>query len=783
MLMPFVGSATHLVGGCIELKRNGGNSYTLTVKIIRDCENGNNNAYFDGNIAVGIFEKGTHKIMNEFTIPFNKINDDTLVFTGANCVNIVTGCTHIGVYTANITLNANTYNSNNGYYLSWQRCCRNNIIDNIINPQSAAMTLYTEVPNLKTVNNSTPHYTNNPNTLLCTNTLFEYNMNFEDEDGDELRYSLIEPINGLLASSQPFSNVALAGPYPNVVWKNTYSNNDAIHGLVPLSIDAKTGKISCNPSNVGIYVTSIRVEEYRFGVKIGELRLELQITVTVCPNNPPVSSITKDGLIVMEDTITISIPDSVCFKIRGFDPSDSLFMRITSDLLDTLMVYRPIFDTLTVGDKLVETTICWQSACEHEKLSKGIPFFVYVYDNGCPIPRNVESRFWVKFSPMPLVNSTDLLCMSLVNNAETFVYYGDSTNPVDPFFEGYLVYKGINYQNYSVIDTIRNKTERVFHDRNTPNYGSINYTYFMRGMNKCGNFGPSSDTLSTFEQLSYIPQRQSLKHVTVVDNDHLELEWPVSNERDFAKYFLYKTIRGRSKYELLATFEEVNETKFVDKAVNVADTSYCYYVVMKDTCENMGPVGLAACSIVLKGRSVQFMNYLGWQDYIGWAEGVGQYEVFRSDLATPFAKTSQTSATKLTFLDDKLNLNEGLFFYYILAKQFNNGGSTPFTDAESMSNSIELYQPPIVYTPNVFSANGDGLNDEFKWLPVFVKDFQIQIYNRWGQMIFETKDKNQPWDGKVNGNAVGADVYFYRMRYTGWEGSDKTQSGNFTVLR
>jgi gliding motility-associated-like protein len=645
------------------------------------------------------------------------------------------------------------------------------------------MTLYTEVPNLKTVKNSTPHYTSNPNTLLCVNNLFEYNMNFVDDDGDELRYSLIEPINGWLDKNDPVSNTPTAGPYPNVVWGSTYNNNDAIHGDVPLTIHPSTGKITCNPSAAGIYVASIRVEEFRFGVKIGELRFELQMTVTVCPNNPPVSSISKDGMIVMEDTVYVNIPDSFCFKVRAVDPSDSLYLRISSDSLDSLMIHKPYFDTLSSGYKLVETTICWQGSCEHEKFQKTVPFYVHVYDNGCPISRKVDSKIWVKFRPMPLVNSTDLLCMSLVNNAETFVYYGDSTDPADPYFDSYLVYKGINYQNYSVIDTIPNKLGRVFHDRNTPNYGSINYTYFMRGLNKCGNFGPSSDTLSTFEQLSFVPQKQYLKYVTVVDNDHLELEWPASTERDFAKYFLYKSTRGKNKFDLLATFEDVNETKFIDNNVKVSDTSYCYYLVMKDTCENIGPNGLIACSMVLRGRSSQFTSHLNWQDYLGWEEGVGLYQVHRSDPASPFAKIGQSDSLRITYIDDKLNLNEGLFYYYIVAKQFDNGTSVPFTDAESMSNTIELYQPPIVYTPNAFSANGDGLNDEFRWLPVFVKDFHIQIYNRWGQMIFETNNKNQPWDGKVNGNEVSADVYFYRMRYTGWEGSDKSQTGNFTILR
>ena len=139
--------ATHLVGGMIELKWNGGDSYTIRVKVLRDCENGNPGAYFDDPITVGIFEKGTNAKKAEFSLNFFSNNDDTLSFTGENCANIITGCTHIATYSKNVTLNSNIYNSNNGYYLSWQRCCRNGIINNIFNPGDASMALYTEVPN------------------------------------------------------------------------------------------------------------------------------------------------------------------------------------------------------------------------------------------------------------------------------------------------------------------------------------------------------------------------------------------------------------------------------------------------------------------------------------------------------------------------------------------------------------------------------------------------------------------------------------------------------------
>lgn len=790
LLLPLLWSnqslATHLVGGCIELKWNGGDSYTITVRILRDCENGNPNAYFDQTIAVGIFEKNTNIKKTQFTLSFSQFNpdDDTLKFTGANCANIVTGCTHIGTYRTIVTLNSNTYNSNNGYYLSWQRCCRNGIINNIINPGDAAMTLYTEVPNLRLVKNSSPHYTNNPNTLLCANNLFEYNMDFVDDDGDELKYSFIDPINGHLDRNQPSSGTSTPGPYPNTVWQMGYGNNNAINGTVPLSIDATTGKISCNPSSPGVYVASIRVEEFRFGIKIGEVRLELQLTVTICPNNPPLSSVTTiNNQILTTDTIFIPIPDSVCFKVRGVDQTDSIYLYISCDSLDSSIKDRPIFDTLTTGYRSVETTICWKSSCDLEKLKKGIPFYVYAKDNGCPISRNAESRFWVKFTPMPLPPSTDLLCMTLNNNKETYVYYGDSSDPLDPYFDKYIVFRGVNYANFQPIDTIENKGGRMFYDPNTPNYSTINYTYYMRGMNKCGNLGATSDTLSTFEQLVFIPQKQYFKYVTVANNDHIEIEWPASTEKDFAKYFLYKGLRNSNKYTLIQTFENVNDVFYSDKKVNVADTSYCYHLVMKDTCDNIGPTGYISCSILLKGKAANYMSNLNWSSYIGWREGTEEYRIVRADPATPFTKIRSVSDSTFRYSDDKLNLNEGLFYYYIEAKQRFDESISPFFDAVSQSNTIELFQSPIVYAPNAITQNGDGLNDDFKWVPVFVKDFHIEIYNRWGQMLYQTDNKHQPWDGKVNGQPSQEDVYFYRIRYTGWDGSDKTQSGNFTILR
>jgi len=61
----------------------------------------------------------------------------------------------------------------------------------------------------------------------------------------------------------------------------------------------------------------------------------------------------------------------------------------------------------------------------------------------------------------------------------------------------------------------------------------------------------------------------------------------------------------------------------------------------------------------------------------------------------------------------------------------------------------DVYIKPVFtfYMPNAFTPDGDGLNDIFKPEGTFVKDIQWMIFNRWGEMIFESKDLNKGWDG------------------------------------
>ena len=69
------------------------------------------------------------------------------------------------------------------------------------------------------------------------------------------------------------------------------------------------------------------------------------------------------------------------------------------------------------------------------------------------------------------------------------------------------------------------------------------------------------------------------------------------------------------------------------------------------------------------------------------------------------------------------------------------------------------------FIPNVLSPNGDGLNDIFKPTLINFKNYSLEIYNRWGEKIFESDDSAFGWDGTYNGAVVQNGVYSFVMRY------------------
>ena len=89
-----------------------------------------------------------------------------------------------------------------------------------------------------------------------------------------------------------------------------------------------------------------------------------------------------------------------------------------------------------------------------------------------------------------------------------------------------------------------------------------------------------------------------------------------------------------------------------------------------------------------------------------------------------------------------------------------------------------------LYFPNAFTPNGDGRNDIFRASHNFsIQSYSISIYNRWGQMVFQTNDLTKGWTGTQGGKEAPSDVYVWKCTYTTASGQKKAAKGTVVLIR
>ena len=88
------------------------------------------------------------------------------------------------------------------------------------------------------------------------------------------------------------------------------------------------------------------------------------------------------------------------------------------------------------------------------------------------------------------------------------------------------------------------------------------------------------------------------------------------------------------------------------------------------------------------------------------------------------------------------------------------------------------------YIPNAFTPNNDGVNDFFSGQGIFIKEYKMSIFDRWGNFIFYTEDIEKPWDGKINHGDVLAeqDTYIYTVEVTDFKKNKHRYKGIVTLV-
>ena len=412
------------------------NSFTYEVKLVQyfDCAQTANPGP-DNLITYSIFRKSDGAFMRDGTMFIT--NQEFVPYTNPDCA-LGFLCTLKVEYSHEITLDPEEFSHPDGYVIVWERCCRNWETKNLVNPGWNGMTYTLYFPPIvdatgKPFVNSSPRLFPPLSDYACVNQLFYIDFAGTDDDGDSISYSLAAPLDDHQDNNSNI--VALPEttppPHPIVDFAPGYTLDNMIPGDPALSI-SNNGFITVTPTEVGLYVFSVKAEEFRNGVKIGESRRDFQmLVVDGCnPPDPPEALVKVPGQLDFykeDDTIVYVASQPKCFDLFVTDDigtNVSLnaiavnFGKEGSDLDDIFSFSEGSINS--AGDTL-KVEVC-VSDCPYVQNE---PYLIDLIaaDDACPLPQRDTVRVTIIVEPPTnqdpyFVNQNDTNYVSIKWNSQ-----------------------------------------------------------------------------------------------------------------------------------------------------------------------------------------------------------------------------------------------------------------------------------------------------------------------------------------------------------------------------
>ena len=139
--------------------------------------------------------------------------------------------------------------------------------------------------------------------------------------------------------------------------------------------------------------------------------------------------------------------------------------------------------------------------------------------------------------------------------------------------------------------------------------------------------------------------------------------------------------------------------------------------------------------------------------------------------------------------DNLVYLQEGYIFTFspeeyttisLLATDSNGCSATADVSITVLDPKCDF---PYVFIPNTFTPNGDGDNDSFKVEGNFIEALTISIYDRWGEQVFHTNNRDKYWDGTFKNQILDSDSYAYYIEVECIGGERRIYQGNVSLIR
>lgn len=721
LLLPVAGHAAHIVGGGITYECLGTGQYRFTMKIYRDCAG--NGAPFDG--APGApFPARLTVYEGDSQFPFSEPTLGAPVITQIDpneqnpCVIVPPNvCIQEGVYVWTLNLPV----SDEPYHIVYQRCCRNNTINNIQNPGDEGATYRVTIePLAQNVCNNSPTFDEFPPVVICAGEPLNVDFSVTDTDGDQLVYSLCSPIDGGGPDTQNDTapnGVApqpdLPPPFDEVNFINPpYSTLGPLNADPGLAMDPVTGFLSGTPQTLGQFVLGVCVEEYRNGQLIGTIFRDLQFNVAFC--EPLVEAdINESEIITLDSGEEVFVVTNCGGTVVDFDNQSTQEQFISE--------YRWEFDiagateTFTTRDLTVDFG------------NVGVYPGQLMVNPGTSCGDTLDIR--VNIFP-DISADFDFEYDTCVAGPTTFTDLSVADAGPDAIDTWLWNFGDGN------VDTVRNP----IHTYAIP--GILPVALTVRDTNGCAGTtiqpiayqpAPATIIIAPNSFIGCVPADIFFNNLSVPIDSTYDIEWT------FGDGGTSTAISPTHRYDSVGVFTvSIDITSPIGCKV---DTTLNGLIETRES-------PLAGFRFTPEEPS----NLQPVVDFIDESERAVRWDYFADDFLF-----SNDPNPRFNFRDT------GSVLVTQIVTHPNGCQDTAF-------RRVDIIPIVTYHMPNAFTPNNDGVNDVFFGQGVLEgsTDFQFQIWNRYGELIYETFDfRDEGWNGRKDnvGPLLAAGVYVVTVQY------------------
>lgn len=350
--------------------------------------------------------------------------------------------------------------------------------------------------------------------------------------------------------------------------------------------------------------------------------------------------------------------------------------------------------------------------------------------------------------------------------------------------EFYEVYHRFNGGPFSLVATLDGNTTTYNH---LVTLGGTN-SYYVKAISAGGGYEAISNLQNVQVTYPVAPGFTYITSASVIEDGRIDVEVLTAPVGSDHFYHFERQQLGTNDWDEMIVLNNFGSSivEFQDEDNVKADVfNYMYRVIVENVCEDFVDTSEVAITCLLNGFAYndRLSNALQWTDYIGFDAGVGEYRIHRKQGLDGTFEVVSTLGGNINYYEDDvsaLEFSNGDFSYKIEA--ISAPSPAYASEYSAFSNEIRLSLNPVIWVPNAFVV--DGFNTTFGPVIRFAdfETFQMVIYSRWGDVIYQTTDIAAPWDGFMNGQPVQEGVYVYYISIKDGQGRLEERRGTVTLL-